>query len=365
MTLKDWTQSLWDKVKAGSLGREDDMQFNLSKGGFSGYHPNTAKNRMGMTQKQQPAPQEAPSMPMGMEQQPDLGQQPTGFTGMVQPQQGMDYQQTGYQQAAYQAQQTGYQQPAPYQQATGYQPQVNQGYDMGYQPQQMGQTGGYQQPQQNWPEAQPAGDYGMGQMNQPYQPQGMNSPYGYQQPMEQPAYQEPQAYQPQEAPAQNNISYMPGNFVGDDGRAYSHVERIAMVSNVATCYRIIEFMRNNESVIINTESITDEAENQRCLDVLYGAAFAMQCSFTRIAAKSIYLVAPGTVMVVPYDAIRRMSDQDVNTRWPETERDNRFDRSYREERRSSYTQRQSPYAQPYSHQEGYTSSFGYKAVGYR
>lgn len=350
MTIKDRMQSLWDKVKAGAPGEMNTAKFNRPGGGTSGYDPRADQRRMAMTAKQQPAPQESPSMTLGMEQQIDPPQQGMNYTGGVQPVQGMDFQQTGYQPNPFQTQDTAYQ-PAGYaQQAMAYQQQAN------YQPQQMGQA----------PYQQPAMDYGMAQqMSQSYQPQGMNNPYGYQQPMEQPAYQEaPQAYQPQEPRTQNNISYMPGNFVGDDGRAYSHVERIAMVSSVAACYRIIEFMRNHESVIINTEQITDEAENQRCLDLLYGAAFAMQCSFTRIAAKSIYLVAPGNVMVVPYDAIRRMSDQDISYRWPEAERDNRRERPFREERRSSYTERQSAYS-PRGMQDGYTSSFSRMAANYR
>lgn len=167
-------------------------------------------------------------------------------------------------------------------------------------------------------------------------------------------------------PQPDNISYMPGNFVGEDGTAYSHCERIAMIANVSMCYRIIEFMRNNESVIISTEQITDEAENQRCLDLLYGAAFSMKCSFTRISAKSIYLVAPGSVMVIPYKAVRQMSDQDINARWPEQERADRRDR-YASRSENRYGARSQGYTygrRDYAQQDDYAPYGGYNAVGY-
>ena len=47
-------------------------------------------------------------------------------------------------------------------------------------------------------------------------------------------------------------------------------------------------------------------------------ARALGCTLTRISSqKEIYLLSPETVMVVPYDGIRRMSDQEINARWPD------------------------------------------------
>ena len=245
MTFKDWTQSLWDKLKAGNPFGQDDMEFNRANGGYSGYHPNTAKNRaLRETARQTAAQAEQPAA--GWDVQPEMQPQTgyTGFTGMVPPQA------TGYQP------QGGYAPMPP--QATGYQ--------------QGGMNGtAYQQPMGAWQEPAYA------------EPQGWNAqPTGYQ--------QQPTGYyqaQPQTPPQPDNISYMPGNFVGSDGRAYRHIENVAVVSNVGMCYRIIEYMRNSESVIVNTEQISDEVENQRCLDMLYGAARAMHCTFTRVAARSI------------------------------------------------------------------------------
>ena len=67
---------------------------------------------------------------------------------------------------------------------------------------------------------------------------------------------------------------------------------------------------------MNVEYISDRAENQRCLDLLYGAAFAMQYTLTKIAEGSIYLISPQNVLVIPYETIRYASDQDLEDRWP-------------------------------------------------
>lgn len=332
MNLKDWTQSMWDKVKARSPFGQEDMASNMANGGFSGYKPNTTRHRaMHETVQQPPVSETAQMDPMmtGMNwappQQPEQPMGFGGFTGMVPPQA------TAYQQNTYQ--------------------------QMGYQP------AGYQPPVNGWQQMDPMGAGGYAA---PQTPTGFGNTVPF--PPVQSAPQQPQYQQPAQ---QDNISYMPGNFVGEDGTAYSHCERIAMIANVSMCYRIIEFMRNNESVIVSTEQITDEDENQRCLDLLYGAAFAMKCSFTRISAKSIYLIAPGTVMVIPYKAVRQISDQDMANRWPEQERETRRERFAQSESRyggrSQGFERQTEgyrYGRgSYAPQESY-NPYGYQAVGY-
>lgn len=332
MSLMDSMQALLDMMKQRAQGGQDEEQMtsNMANGGFSGYKPATAKHRVTRdTARHQTVREQQETNPM---QGYDPNMQPPMNYGYTAAQQNTAWQQnaqTFYQNPVQNAvpMGTGYQQPAggfqqDYQNPTGFQGT----YQTAWQP-----------PQQNvWQQSQqPAG----------FQPMGT----GYQQP-----YGMDQGYQ---QPQQDNISYMPGNFVGNDGRAYSHVERVAQLSNVAACYRIIEFMRNGESVIVNTEMMGDARENQRCLDLLYGAAFAMNCTMTRVSQqKDIYLLSPATVMVVPYDSIRRMSDQDMNERWPDPEQmDNRYGfseqrgqnsfRERRESRRSGYTDR-------------YDSSFG-------
>lgn len=116
--------------------------------------------------------------------------------------------------------------------------------------------------------------------------------------------------QPKQEP--NNISYIDrGNFVGTDGKAYRHVERVAQLVSVSACFRIIEFMRNGESVIVNTESIANEADVQRCLDMLAGAAFTLGCSLTKITqVKRAYLIAPAAVLVMQDSAVSRWNEND-------------------------------------------------------
>ncbi len=150
---------------------------------------------------------------------------------------------------------------------------------------------------------------------QPFQPTAQQAMQPWQPPV-QPA-QPVQPMQPAQQP--DNLSYMPNMFVGNDGTAYRHVERLTQPMSASTCYRLIEFMRNGESVIVNTELIRDERENQRCLDLLYGAAYTMNCTFTRISARSIYLIAPATVTVIAYESIRQMNEQDAAVRWPGAE----------------------------------------------
>ena len=151
------------------------------------------------------------------------------------------------------------------------------------------------------------------------QPQPQMQP---QMPLFQPQANNPVAQIPQNPNAaqplrrEGNVTYMPNLYVGNDGAAYRHVERLTQPMSASTCYRLIEFMRNGETVIVNTELIQDERENQRCLDLLYGAAYTMNCSFTRISAKSIYLIAPSTVSVISYESIRQMNEQDQAVRWP-------------------------------------------------
>lgn len=312
MSLKEWTDQMLSRIKGGRTGNEEEPEYesNMANGGFSGYRPRQEKARnifatqsipvqkntmgntashSGMTGMFAPAPGQPGytgqvSMPgYGFEpnvQQPvDPVQQYTADVGGFQP--GMNG--------------TGYQPPMN---GTGYQPPMN---GAGYQP---GMNGtGYQSP--------------MG--STAYQP-GMNGT-GYQPPMNGAQPQQPagftgrmraqQPQQPQQSQQPDNISYMPGNFIGPDGRGYRHVERIAQLVSVSACFRIIEFMRNRESVIVNTESIASEADVQRCLDMLAGAAFTLGCSLTKITqVKRAYLIAPETVLVMQDTALSRWSERD-------------------------------------------------------
>ena len=346
-----------------------------------------------------------------------VAQYTSGFTGFQQPVKNMQSwqtqdttmppvsqrQQTAYQQPVQQAYQqgTGYQQPVQqaYQQGTGYQQPVQQAYQQGtgyQQPvQQAYQQGtGYQQP------VQQAYQQGTG-YQQPVQ-QAYQQGTGYQQPMPQQWQQQPQV-QPQQhqyqTPQQramgftpeeenrsqrqskrqhraqqpqpvNNIVYMPntGNtgFMDESGRAYTHMERVVQLVSVSACFRVIEFMRNGESVIVNTENIASETDTQRCLDLLAGAAFTMGSSMTKITQlKRAYLIAPQTVMVMADVAVNNWADRDSARDQFETEAPEHYrpvrgayvpDRQD-EQRRDYYQAQQERMQQEYTGRQRYAQNY--------
>lgn len=342
MTLKEWTESIRERMKSGSLfgapGGEPEMESNMANGGFSGYRPSQAKGRDLFSTQNVPA-QQAPDQQTA--QQGGFPQGHSGFTGMFPGMGG----QAGY--------------PPAYGQPQGYPPQQEapQGYTAAYgQPQDplsqyTAGVGGFQQPMNAG--YQPGYTGQMQPQAAPYPPMGGQTAYqppvsgqtAYQQPAPQPvqgmfpgqnqgsaAFQQgmgaassgrtsrirAQREQQGATPPPNNISYMPNTFVGADGKAYSHVERVAQLVSVSACFRIIEFMRNGESVIVNTESIANEADIQRCLDMLAGAAFTLGRSLTKITqVKRAYLIAPLSVLVMQDVAISRWSDRDSVQQPPE------------------------------------------------
>ena len=345
MAFGDIFSSMADRFRQGpfhSADRENDTP-NLANGGTSGFHPVNGRARRGRSARQ------AQQQPAGFRQGYPGGAPQTGFQqgypGGV-PQTGF---QQGFQQAYQGAQQTGFRQGYPggapqtgFQQGfqQGYQGAPQAGFQQGYpggdprqgypgngmegtgtrQHQRVGNAGpqmgsGYQgafqaNSQANRSDAQ---SYWPDQPQQPYQPK-----FGQEQQGER-SRRFGREEQPQQQPAQDNISYMPNLYRDDQGVGHHHVERLTQPMSASTCYRLIEFMRNQESVIVNTELIPDERERQRCLDILFGAAYAMDCTFTRISVKSIYLIAPRTVAVISYESIRQMNEQDAAMRWPNVE----------------------------------------------
>lgn len=308
-----WLGKLTSKPQQGS----DPAYTQRADGSTSGYHPNTQR------MKAQPAPQPQPEpvpqwqpepgyvppQQMGAAPQAEEGKPSwlkTGKQQPVQPQQGFTQQQAavppqmGYTQQQPQSytQQMNYQQPyqaAP--QSTGYTQQQPQ---TGYQQAPMGQDyrGGFtptwQQPVANVPGSPFEGYVGANQtMNQP----AMNAANGNAVP--------------------NNIVYMNGVTVGQDGTAYRHSMRVAQITTVPDCYRLVAFMRSGESVLVNLDEMNETEEMGRCLDLLYGAAYALQCTFTRVANRCLYLITPADILVQPYDAIAEESDREIDARWPD------------------------------------------------
>lgn len=304
MSIKESMMNLWGKVRQGPVIR-DEQESNLRYGGHTGYQiPVQPKHAQPKRQEQAaPAPQVnydpnfyqktgfqqdyhgndiaggASWQGTGTAQTVPNGTGFTGFNGMPagfgQPQQGFG--------------QTAQQMPGGYGQA---QPQTG----FGQTAQQM--PGGYGQ-------VQPQGGF------------GQTAQQGFMQGNPQAAVQGQQPEQPY--PTEGNVTYAFPQQFRENGVAYTHVERLAQPLSVATCFRLIEFMRNGESIIVNLELAPDENERTRCLDLLCGAAFTMQCSFTRVASRCIYLIAPHNVNVQPYESIRQLSEQDSANRWTRQE----------------------------------------------
>ena len=120
------------------------------------------------------------------------------------------------------------------------------------------------------------------------------------------------APQPQQP---DNVFYL--NTVQDNqNNNYAIVMRVAQVSSIASCYHLLEFMQNDEAVIVNLDQISDATEANRCIDMLFGAAYAMKQNFERISTRSIYLIAPRRVHLMPSDSMMQLSQTDLERRWP-------------------------------------------------
>ena len=91
---------------------------------------------------------------------------------------------------------------------------------------------------------------------------------------------------------------------------------MAQITGVPSCFRVIEFMYNNEAVIVNAEQITDLVEADRCMDLIFGAACAMKQRLMRVSGKQIYLITPPQVYVAPFEPLRRAGMADIERRWP-------------------------------------------------
>ena len=338
--------AFWDDAKKKVLQavkpKQQESQgysSNRADGGFSGYVP-----KMNRQQQAEPNPtgyqQARPAgfenmVPSGVDPSMMQGFQPVGGqTGQMapqgQPQQGMpqqpqpspfartSYQQpVGQQMGAQQPMQQTMQQPRPQAQFQGAPQQgpaqPGQTFRQNVQPQQaarpgFGQPAFQQNMQQNMQRQQ---GFTTRQGAVPPQPQAM--PQG--QPM-QPQQVQPQ---PQPAPVQNDghtFAFPGGDSYVVDGHAYKLVFRVAQITGVPSCFRVIEFMYNNEAVIVNAEQITDLVEADRCMDLIFGAACAMKQRLMRVSGKQIYLITPPQVYVAPFDGLRRAGVADIEQRWP-------------------------------------------------
>ena len=282
--------AFWDDAKKKVLQamkprQQDEHQLlsNRADGGFSGYVPkmNRTQAEPMPTGYQQQAPAGFENMiPMGVDASAMQGFRPVGGQTGAMPTQGMQPQQGMPQQPPVQPQQ------APF------------------------GRGGFQQPmtaqpvQQPRPQAQARPGFGQSAPAQPVSAQ--TPPRGFT------AVQQPA----QPAPDNQTFAFPGGDSYVVDGNAYKLVFRVAQITGVPSCFRVIEFMYNNEAVIVNAEQITDLVEADRCMDLIFGAACAMKQRLMRVSGKQIYLITPPQVYVAPFEPLRRAGMADIERRWP-------------------------------------------------
>jgi|GEM_PF-6434995 len=292
MGISDWAQNAltWvtSRIHLGGQEAQDSAVSHNPLGGSTGFKM-TATSRTKKVSEQQAPPTANGSMAY-----------PSGFSGM-QPPVMPDYVAQGY--APYPQYSGGY---APYDPGTGYPPYPQgAGYPMqtdGYSQQMAyGNATGYQSAATYQPTGgyqQPAGGY--------QQPTGYQPANGYQQPTGYPPAGE---YAPQQPPA-SNITYPA--FPGASEGTKLPLIRITQLHSVQQCYRIIEFMRDREVLVVNTEPIASDQEVQRCVDMISGAAFTLSCSLTRITrAERAYLIVPSGMDALAEYQFHGMTDQDV------------------------------------------------------
>ncbi|MDO4483369.1 MAG: cell division protein SepF [Clostridia bacterium] len=293
MSFKDWKQQLASRLRGKGAQQQEEDRFS---GSFSGYHP--AGNRDMYDTSRMAAQQQEP------------------------------------QQAAYQ----------PQQEMNGMMP------EQGYAPQMQGYTWQQQAQQMNMP---PVPQQTTWQPQQEMRQQTSSWQTAWQPRQEQPA---PEAAGRQNQPRQDNISYLNVNFTGSDGRGYVGVERAVLLAGISDCNRVIEYMRNNESVILNMDNIADDKEVQRCLDFVSGAAFTLEYTVTKLSrSKRIYMLSPAVILV--------LTDAGM-ANW-KTGADAQPLREQAEESRAwteqpAYGDRRAAYEAPYA-QQSYGNAQGYTA----
>ena len=333
--------AFWDDAKKKVLQavkprqQEEQMLSNRADGGFSGYVPKMVRTQAepNPTGYQQQAPAGFENMiPTGVDASAMQGFQPVGGQTGAFPQQNMQPQQGMPQQAGF-GRSNGYQPPMARPQA-GFQGQH----------QQTPPPPGQAFPPQQVPQATRPG-FGQPAFQQHQQPvQHQQPPRDF------------TTQQPPVQPAQDNQTFaFPG---GDsyvvDGHAYKLVFRVAQITGVPSCFRVIEFMYNNEAVIVNAEQITDLVEADRCMDLIFGAACAMKQRLMRVSGKQIYVITPPQVYVAPFDNLRRAGMADIERRWPGALQANM-------QPADAIPQQPAAFERPQARQEDFAGGFGRRA----
>lgn len=145
-----------------------------------------------------------------------------------------------------------------------------------------------------------------------YEPQPQS---GYQSPYAGSFAQQAQPAQPRAgrvntaAPGQSpqKVVPFPGTMTDGAGRVFAHETQVLQMRDRDECKSIIEHLKNNSTVVMNMDSIANDTEKQRCVDMLSGAAYTLGCQISRISPRGVYLITPASVRVELDEATRRMN----------------------------------------------------------
>lgn len=176
-------------------------------------------------------------------------------------------------------------------------------YDSAYQRQQP-----YQQPS---PQQQPYQQQNPQQQQyQNYQQEGYPNQDGYQSPYAGSFARQTQPQQKTARPAAPNMEKVvpfPGVMSDASGNPYVHELQILQLRDRDECRAIIEHLKNNCTVALNMDNIANDTEKQRCVDMLSGAAYTLNCNISRISTRGVYLITPESVRVQQDEATRRLN----------------------------------------------------------
>ena len=171
--------------------------------------------------------------------------------------------------------------------------------------------GAYQQRQQPYgqPYAQPAPaqqayQQPYGQQDAYPQDGGQQSPYAgsyarQSQPQQRPARTA--------SPAPEKVVPFPGMASDAAGNVFAHELQILQLRDRDECRAIIEHLKNNCTVALNMDNIASDTEKQRCVDMLSGAAYTLNCNINRISTRGVYVITPESVRVAQDEATRRLN----------------------------------------------------------
>jgi len=109
--------------------------------------------------------------------------------------------------------------------------------------------------------------------------------------------EEDQTPPPKQKSARSNVIHDPRmSSQASSEPEYAHCERIVVVHQIEECREIIKCLLRGESVLLNLEDI-DQKDCARVVDLLSGAAFALQGRMLKVAHLA-YLLAPESVEVI-------------------------------------------------------------------